>query len=385
MSKRVGRGVGERTMNRVLPWLLALLVVAAQIAYLVIGGWTWDFGIGLSVVASGLVGALLLVRKPENRVGMVMALAGMAGTMAGSFVLAEGGDLGLFLEGISGAGWILLQYALALLLPLWFPTGRPVSRRWAWVGWIGSLATAVFLALWLVQDIPGNPLAISGIENPEESALGSVVLFAFVFFVIAAVASLAVRYRRADDEERHQLKWLVWSLSFFALVGLLGLNTLDSIGSPLPEALDAILWSLLWAAIPVSVGAAILKYRLYEIDRLVSRTVSYSLVVGFLAAVYMVGLTGMTLILPEQSQIVVAATTLAVAALFNPVRSRVQGWVDRRFNRSRYDIQRVMDRFAGSLRDQVDSEQVVDGWVGVVAETMQPAAVGVWLRRETAM
>ena len=116
-----------------------------------------------------------------------------------------------------------------------------------------------------------------------------------------------------------------------------------------------------------------------------SRTVSYSLVVGFLAAVYMVGLTGMTLILPEQAQIEVAATTLAVAALFNPVRSRVQGWVDRRFNRSRYDIQRVMDRFAGSLRDQVDSEQVVDGWVGVVAETMQPAAVGVWLRRETAM
>ena len=367
-------------MKRFLAWLVVVLVVAGQIAYLVIGGWTWDFGIGLSVMASGLVGALLLVRKPENRVGMVMALAGVAGTMAGSFVLAEGGDLGLVLNGISGAGWFLLQYALALLLPLWFPTGRPVSHRWAWAGWIGSLAIVIFLALWFVQDIPGNPFAVRGIKNPEESALGSVLLLAFVVCSIAAVTSLAVRYRRAGDEERHQLKWLVWSLSSFAFVGLLGLNLLDAFGSPLPEALDAIIWSLLWAGIPLSVGAAIFKYRLYEIDRLVSRTVSYSLVIGFLAAVYLGGLAGLTLVLPEQSQLVVAGTTLAVAALFNPVRRRVQGWVDRRFNRSRYDTQRVMDRFAGSLRDQVDSAHVVDGWVGVVSETMQPAAVGVWVR-----
>jgi hypothetical protein len=312
---------------------------------------------------------------------MVMALAGVAGTMATLFVFADDTELGIVLDGLSGVGWWLLQYALALLLPLWFPTGRPVSPRWAWVGRVGTGAIVIFLALWLVQDIPGNPIAISGVENPEESALGSVLLSVLLACVTAAVASLVVRYRRADDEERHQLKWLIWSVGSFALIGLLGLNALDTVGNPLPEALDAIIWALLWAGIPVSVGAAIFKYRLYEIDRIVSRTVSYTVVVVLLAAVYVGGVTGLTSLLPDQSRLVVAATTLAVAALFNPVRRMVQDLVDRRFNRSRYDTQRVMDRFAGSLRDQVDSDEVVEGWVGVVSETMQPVSVSVWLRQ----
>jgi hypothetical protein len=137
---------------------------------------------------------------------------------------------------------------------------------------------------------------------------------------------------------------------------------------------------ILSVGIPVSIAMSITRYRLYEIDRIVSRTVSYTLVVVILGAVYVGGVTWLTSLLPDQSQLVVAATTLAVAALFNPVRRRVQMWVDRRFNRSRYDTQRVMDRFAGSLRDQVDAEAVVDGWVGVVSETMQPTSVSVWVR-----
>ena len=130
----------------------------------------------------------------------------------------------------------------------------------------------------------------------------------------------------------------------------------------------------------VAAALAILRYRLYEIDRIISRTVSYALVVGILGAAYLGALTWLSSLLPDRSQLVVAGATLGVAFLFNPVRTRIQAWVDRRFNRSRYDAQKVMDRFAGSLRDQVDSDQVMDGWVGVVTETMQPASVGVWLR-----
>ena len=129
-----------------------------------------------------------------------------------------------------------------------------------------------------------------------------------------------------------------------------------------------------------AIGIAITRHGLYEIDRLVSRTVTYAVVVGLLTAVFFGMITLLTLVLPAESDLATAASTLAVAALFNPVRRRMQAVVDHRFNRSRYDAQRVIDRFAGSLRDQVDSDQVMDGWVGVVTETMQPTSVSVWVR-----
>ena len=123
-----------------------------------------------------------------------------------------------------------------------------------------------------------------------------------------------------------------------------------------------------------------LRYRLYDLDRLVSRTVSYAVVVGLLALLFFGIVSLLTSLLDAQSDVVVAATTLAVVALFNPLRKRVQSAVDSRFNRSRYDSQRVMDRFAESLRNRIDPDEVVEGWVGVVNETMQPAAAGVWIR-----
>jgi hypothetical protein len=188
------------------------------------------------------------------------------------------------------------------------------------------------------------------------------------------MVSLVVRWVRSTGEEHLQMKWLVPAFFVF------GLGVFAEFGGFQGSLAANILLPAGLILVPVAIGLAILRYRLYDIDRIVSRTVSYTLVVVLLAAVYVGGVTGLTSLLPDQSRLVVAATTLAVAALFNPVRRRVQGWVDRRFNRSRYDTQRVMDRFAGSLRDQVDTTEVVDGWVGVVAETMQPAAVGVWVR-----
>jgi hypothetical protein len=141
-----------------------------------------------------------------------------------------------------------------------------------------------------------------------------------------------------------------------------------------------LVFGLSLAGLPVAVAIAVLRYRLYEIDRIISRTVSYAVVVAFLALLFFGVVTALSSLLPAESDLAIAGSTLAVAALFNPVRRWVQVWVDRRFNRSRYDTQRVMDRFAGSLQDRVDSQEVVDGWVGVVSETMQPASVAVWVR-----
>ncbi|MGH8949070.1 MAG: hypothetical protein ACRDXF_09460, partial [Acidimicrobiia bacterium] len=150
--------------------------------------------------------------------------------------------------------------------------------------------------------------------------------------------------------------------------------------APIAQTLTTLITMIITVGVPVSIAVAITRYRLYEIDRLVSRTVSYLLVVGLLAAVFIGAVTAAGSLLQTDSDLAIAASTLAVAALFNPLRRRVQVWVDRRFNRSRYDASKVMDGFSGSLRDEVDPDRVVEGWVGVVSATMQPASAGVWVR-----
>jgi hypothetical protein len=149
-------------------------------------------------------------------------------------------------------------------------------------------------------------------------------------------------------------------------------------------ALPGWFWDALFGiavlALPLAIGFAVLRYRLYEIDRIISRTVAYTIVIVLLVVAYMAALSALTWLLPTESPLAVAASTLAAAALFNPLRVRVQAWVDRRFNRSRYDAERVMTGFAETLRDEVDLDSVVEGWVTVVSRTMQPATVDVWVR-----
>jgi hypothetical protein len=197
--------------------------------------------------------------------------------------------------------------------------------------------------------------------------------FIFGFMsAIPATLSVIARFRNAGFVERQQIKWLLAATCVFAVAYIVGAISDD----------EWVWWvvSLAMAAIPLAILLAVLRYRLYEIDRLISRTVAYVIVIALLGAVYLGGFAAMTSFLPAESPLAVAGSTLAVAALFNPVRRRVQEWVDRRFNRSRYDARQVMDRFAGSLQGQVESEGLVDGWVSVVSETMEPASVAVWVR-----
>jgi hypothetical protein len=175
------------------------------------------------------------------------------------------------------------------------------------------------------------------------------------------------------------LKWfLLACLSFVAALSTEFI--FEGLGYPEAPFLVDLWIDVSLISIPVAATLAILRYRLYDIDRIISRTVSYAIVIGLLALVYALGVTGLTTLLDTDSPLVVAASTLAAAALFNPLRRWVQRRVDHRFNRSRYDAERVMASFTGSLRDQVDPDQVLEGWVSVVNETMKPATAGVWVR-----
>ncbi|MEX1133250.1 MAG: hypothetical protein WED83_00215 [Acidimicrobiia bacterium] len=340
-----------------------------------------------------VLGALILARTDGNRVGWVVSVTGLAllaSGVAGYF--ADEGNL--IAESLSGALWLSWFFLVGLLV-FWFPTGRPLSPRWRWIGWIGFLGEGLSLTYIVSDQIcletsdggicqvwVDNPIGIPGVPNPEFGELSGLTLALGSGFVLLAAVSLVVRYVRARGVERLQVKWFAFAV-VFVIALLVAQETIgNAVG--IPEAVGSYVFGLAVLTMPVAVSVSVLRYRLYEIDRIVSRTVSYTVVVVLLVAVYVGGVTWLSSLLPDQSRLVVAATTLAVAALFNPVRRRVQGWVDRRFNRSRYDAQRVMDRFAGSLRDQVDSDEVVGGWVDVVSETMQPAAVGVWLRGKTA-
>jgi hypothetical protein len=315
-----------------------------------------------------LVAAVTIIRVPENRVSWVL-LAIAIGFTLGNFTWLPGG-VGLALNFIGIFGFILPGNGV--LLPLWFPTGSPPSRRWRWVEaltWVAVSGLFVSQLIGIVlgqinDDIEGCTSAGSCLE------IASVVLT--LVAMGAGVTALIVRWIRSGGIERQQMKAVVFAFSVFAV------GTAIEFGIQQDHPVGQVLMIGGGLLIPIAIGMAIVRYRLYEIDRIVSRTVTYVTVAGLLGAtVFAVAALAGTRF---QEPWIVAATTLAVAAAFNPLRRRIQAAVDRRFNRSRYDAERVADEFAGTLRDQVDPDGIVDGWVGVVEETMQPSALGVWVR-----
>jgi hypothetical protein len=374
--------------------LVPLLVLILGVAFLVFNLLTLpqtDEVDGVFLMLAGaafsIVGALILARTDGNRVGWVASVTGLSLLATG--VLGYWADQGwLAADAIGGALWLSWLFLVGLLM-YWFPTGKALSPRWRWVGWVGFACELLILS-YIVSDqicVEGgdpcegwvdNPIGITGVSNPEHGSISGLTFGLLSIFAILSLISLMMRFVRARGVERLQIKWFAFAVTF--VIGVIVLQENLAQVPWIPEVVGNLLFAISVLSIPTAIGVSVLKYRLYEIDRIVSRTVSYTVVVVLLGGVYVGGVTWLSLLLPDQSQLVVAATTLVVAALFNPVRTRVQAWVDRRFNRSRYDTQRVMDQFAGSLRGQVDTEQVVNGWVDVVSETMQPASVSVWVR-----
>lgn len=384
-----------------------------------------DDGLLILGVAAPVLGLILVLRAGATRMGaLLLAMGfglGLASLGAGLPTTPEYLDW-LPLIPFTFAGWMLFLGLTVAGLPLLFPTGRPLTPRWQPVLWsllvllpLASLM-AVFsenvtlfcsdvypgdtpCSVWEASDEPiavdrceeidgplgtgtqcevqlDNPIGVAGVPSPESGLLGSALYGVLLTLSVLSIASLGLRFRRAGTQERQQIKLVFFVLGLFVAASLVEVVVVDYMGDSLPaiEVIDF----LMWVAIPVSIFLAITRYRLYDIDRLISRTLSYGIVVGLLAGV--VALVATLIGTRFDDPLVVATTTLGVAALFNPLRRRVQGVVDRRFNRSRYDAERVIDDFVSSLRDRVDIDAVVEDCRRVVTETMQPATVSVWMR-----
>jgi hypothetical protein len=342
------------------------------------------FGFSLAASLLILVGSFLMIRVPHNRVGLVLALGGAAWLLYSS----AGDYARLSLQSESGpfpgehlAAWLgswvgaLLPASLVALLMI-FPDGRP-PRRWGWLA-IG-LIIILCLALGgagLLWDLPTE--ALTDFERLDREPDYMWVDLAFVLgfaWVLPVTASLVSRFRRGNRTQRQQIKWLMTAAMSFVVV-FVGGNVIGVDNRPIWEWLV----TLAVAFLPIAVAFAVVRYRLYDIDKIISRTVTYGAVVGLLGVLVLSLVGALTVFLPSDDPLVVAVSTLVAAALFNPLRRRVQEVIDRRFNRSRYDAQRVIGRFTASLQEQVDPGEVVEGWVEVVEDTMQPAAVGVWVR-----
>jgi hypothetical protein len=363
----------------------ALFMVIAAVAWLTLTNVIDSMvGVLFASVCAVVVGAILAIKVPSNAVGPISLVAGSAwvlylfgrGYATGALESSDGLPFDYFFGWLGAWTGALFLNGVASLI-LCFPSGKPVGW-WRVIGLgpvFGALSTVIgALLLW------GLPLeTLVHDELVSQTRWYPLVDAGFVIgfvSVIPATLSVVARFRRAGSVERQQIKWLLAATSLLALAYMVAAMSDDS---------NQLIWwvvSLAVAAIPISILFAVLRYRLYDIDRILSRTVSYEIVIGLLGPVYALGLTALTAVLDAESPLAVAGSTLAVAALFAPLRRRVQAGVERRFNRSRYDAQLVMDQFSSSLRQDLDPGTVVEGWVGVVSETMHPTSISVWVRND---
>lgn len=293
--------------------------------------------------------------------------------------------------------WVYVPGMSLLLafLPLYFPDGRLPTRRWKWVA-VSAAFCAVALSV-LSALSPGqikderivNPMGVEALR-PVLGLLNditTVVLFAVVF---AAVASLVVRFRRSVGDERQQIKWLLYAAAIIPAWFLVNPLLLAAFPALSDVAAFVLVDTVLLAGIPIAIAVAILKYRLYDIDLLINRSLVYGSLTTMLVVVYMVGVTAGQAIFREltgqeqQPQLAIVASTLVIAALFNPLRLRIQGFIDRRFYRRKYDARKTLESYSAKLRDETDLKSLSDDLVDIVAETMQPAHVGLWLRPDPA-
>jgi hypothetical protein len=382
---------------------LLLIAAAAPLAIMARQNPLSNAGSSIALaVPCATVGFVVARRKPRNPLGWFMMAVGVGLVLsndAGLYAIADyrlrHGDLPL--------GWVavLLQplwapsfvaYPLVILL---FPDGRLPSRRWRWVLW-SYLVVGAYLPVGIyeitIRTVIGHRIQVlangdlAAVDNPSGgggvlSALVGAALPLLVVFWLAFLGRQVGSFRRSSGERRQQLKWLMTGAAIFVISLILSVvvSIIDSHPSAFVRVLISI-GALGILALPVGIGVGILKYRLYEIDRLISRTLAYAVVTGLLVGVY-VGLVLLaTRVLSFSSPVAVAASTLAAAALFNPVRRRVQRVVDRRFNRARYDAEVTVAAFSARLKDAVDLGAVRADLLDVVNRSLEPSHVSVWVR-----
>jgi hypothetical protein len=345
----------------------------------------------LALVTAPTVGAVLAARRPRHPVGWLLlglgasiGLTGFADAYAPYGLLARPGSLpaarwpAIYSPAVTVAGIACVSFVLLLT-----PTGSLPSPRWRWWARVAAAAPVVYLVALTLTPEPldpayrsvMNPLGLRALRLPititHVVASGITVLA-----VVVGALSLVVRFRRARGTERQQLRWVALAavlVSLTILVMLAGMGLGNEV---------LLIWAagVSFAVLPLAIGAAVARYRLYDLDRIISRTLAYALLTLLLGGGYAAVVLSLGQLLPHDSSLVVAAATLAVAALFQPARRRIQQAVDRRFNRRRYDAARTIQQFSARLREEVDLDTLTAELLAVVDQTVQPTSVSLWLR-----
>jgi len=350
-------------------------------------------------ISFSIVGGVMAPRlPPRNPIGWIFCTIGLVAGMrvfvaeyAIVTLLAEPGTLPGMLRGGEALAWIsswlwVVHIGLFVFLAFLFPDGHPPTARWRPFGWLVAgviVVGTVSVALWPETaagfDLVNHPLGIevaTDTLNPVETLLYGLGL--------VAMSSMLVRLRRSKGVERHQIKWFAYAVTVLATSAILAYVVSESMGVVWLGWVSTVLVIVSVVGLPAAVGIAILRYRLYNIDVLINRTLVYGSLTAVLVAVYLGGvvlfqelfrtLTG------QASQLGIVASTLAIAALFNPLRHRIQGFIDRRFYRRKYDARKTLEAFSSKLREETDLDTLSDDLEGVIRETMQPSHVSLWLR-----
>ena len=345
-----------------------------------------------------LMGALLIALRPGNLVGWILSAAGlMAGVFPASesyaaYVMTARGRadaLAVFGAWVNTWYWFVLLALVFVYLPLLFPDGRLPSRRWIPVAVLPGIGASAVIVLGSLgetlrgQDAPyriNNPIGVEGLAPVEElPAFGAIGLLLLVG-VLGALASVAVRLRRSRGAERQQMKWFLYAVAPLLLLPLDVLPT----GLYVPEIMVNAMLGWVLIGLPAAIGISVLRFRLYDVDLVINRTLVYGILTIFLALVYVGGVVGfqrmLSPVVGEGNQLAIVASTLLIAALFQPLRRRVQGFIDRRFYRKKYDARKTLESFSAKLRGASDLDGLNDELLVVVRETVQPSHASLWLR-----
>ena len=405
-AREQGRGIGgiSRPAATRLAWSLWALTVALTALSLLLlilnrshHAHIFDWWLGNSMVVIDVtVGAVVASRRPENPVGWLLCVSDVA-VGASSFasqyaiyaLLAQPDSLPAGKAMAWIASWLLpIMIGLQVFYILLFPTGRLPGRRWRWVVWL----TVAFMVAGVITSAL-SPGAYLGSLGPIRNPLGivgftyfwkAILYFISPLLFAAAALSVFVRLRRAVGVERQQIKWLAYAAAIFALSTLLNVLTLAINAPRWFEWANTAIFTAAGLAVTVSIGIAILRYRLYDIDLLINRTLVYGSLTATLIALYFGGIVVLQSIfvalIGQESTLAVVASTLAIAAVFNPLRRRVQRSVDRGFYRRKYDAAKTLAAFNARLRDETDLSALSGDLVRVASRTVQPVHVSLWLR-----
>ena len=346
----------------------------------------------LATLTTGL-GSIITIRQPKNEIGWLLhATSLVLMIQVTTSLVAEAPTPPATPTPLHFAAIVLFNVTsnvlvLPVLLILFvFPTGRFLSRRWTWAGWLAGVFTATLLVVALLSDEigkifepdPSKPLwRLSNPIGVLRPGIGELMVSLSValsmLLAVGGVVAMVIRYRRSDAVVRTQIKWVLYAAAL-AAVALMSISF--SGGS---EVVYALLVMAALTGVAVATTLAVVRYKLFEIDKVISRTIAYALVVGLLAAMYF-GLTTLVAnLLPAQGGLAVAGSTLAVAAFFNPLRKRIQGVVDRKFNRSRYEAGLVVERLSDVLSEPKSVSEITEIWRKTVGASLQPEAAGIWL------